>query len=517
MTGSLPETDAHRLLDELRADGVRLWVHGDRLRYRSDDGLSTGRMAALREAKKEITELLRAEAAVGAAASGPAARVPEAAAGGLARPERPAEVPLSLGQEGLWFLDRTGETGAAYHEQSAVRLRGALDEAALSEALTELVRRHEVMRTRYADVDGVPRQTIEPATAPVLQRHDLTGVAAGERDAALRGVLRAAAAAPLDLAARCPMSLQLVRTGDQEHVLAVTAHHIMIDGTSFDVLFRELGLLYEAFRKGEPSPLPPPAAQYADYALWQRETLRGERLRELLDYWTGRLEGAPATLGLPFDRPRPASPGFRGDVVRFTLPAPLVESLTALGHRNQATTFMVLLAAFQALLSRWSGEDDISVGLPVDGRNHPDAEHLVGYFLNTLVLRSDLTGRPTFVELLRQVRNNLIGAYEHRDLPFGRLVQEVASHGRTDHQPLFQVLFTYLAESELRMGDLDLERVDVTESTAKFDLSLLLSETPSGRIEGGFEFSADLFDRGSVERLVGLFVVLLEGVVGDVG
>ncbi|MEV7298646.1 amino acid adenylation domain-containing protein [Streptomyces clavifer] len=517
MTGSPQETDAHRLLDELRADGVRLWVHGDRLRYRSDEGLSAGRMAALRGAKEQITELLLAEATDGAAGSGPAPRVRPAAAVGLAGRERPSEVPLSVGQEGLWFLDRTGETGAAYHEQSAVRLGGALDEAALHGALTELVRRHEALRTHYADVDGVPRQMVEPATAPVLQRHDLTGVPADERDEALRAVLRTAAAAHLDLAARCPMSLQLVRTGEQEHVIAVTAHHIMIDGTSFDILFRELGVLYDAFRRGEPSPLPEPLAQYADYALWQRETLRGERLRELLDYWTGRLEGAPAALDMPFDRTRPATPGFRGDVVRFSLPAPLVESLAALGHRNHATTFMVLLAAYQTLLSRWCGEDDISVGLPVDGRNHPDAEHLVGYFLNTLVLRSDLGGRPTFEELVRQVRSNLIDAYEHRDLPFGRLVQEVASGGRTDHQPLFQALFTYLAESELSMGDLDLERVHLTESTAKFDLSLLLSETPSGRIEGGFEFSTDLFDRVSVERLVGLFVVLLEGVVGDVG
>ncbi|MBZ6093493.1 amino acid adenylation domain-containing protein [Streptomyces olivaceus] len=517
MTGSPPKTDAHRLLDELRADGVRLWVHGDRLRYRSDEGLSAGRMAALREAKEEIAELLRTEAADGAAGPGPAPRVRPAAAGGLARPKRPAEVPLSPGQEGLWFLDRTGETGAAYHEQSAVRLRGALDEAALQEALTELVRRHEALRTHYADVDGVPRQVVEPATAPVLQRHDLTGVPAGEHDEALRAVLRTAAAARLDLAARCPMSLQLVRTGEQEHVLAVTAHHIMIDGTSFDILFRELGILYDAFRRDEPSPLPEPVAQYADYALWQHENLRGERSRELLDYWTGRLEGAPAALDMPFDRTRPANPSFRGDVVRFTLPAPLVESLAALGRRNDGTTFMVLLAAFQALLSRWCGEDDISVGLPVDGRNHPDAEHLVGYFLNTLVLRSDLSGRPTFEEFVRQVRSNLIGAYEHRDLPFGCVVREVAPGGRPDHQPLFQALFTYLAESELSMGDLDLERVELTESTAKFDLSLMLSETPSGRIEGGFEFSTDLFDRGSVERLVGLFVVLLEGVVGDVG
>ncbi|MEV7436544.1 amino acid adenylation domain-containing protein, partial [Streptomyces griseoviridis] len=512
MTGSPQQTDARRLLDELRADGVRLWVHGDRLRYRSPDGLSAARKAALREAKAEITDLLRAETDGTERPSAPAHRDRRP----LARAPRPAATPLSLGQEGLWFLDRTGETGAAYHEQSAVRLRGTLDEPALRAALTELVRRHEALRTRYPDVDGVPRQTVEPAAPPALQLHDLTAVPSAGRDEALRALLRTAAAAPLDLADRCPMTLQLVRTGEREHVLAVTAHHIMIDGTSFDILFRELGVLYDAFRRGEPSPLPEPAAQYADFALWQRETLSGDRLRELLDYWTGRLEGAPAALDMPFDRIRPATPGFRGDVVRFTLPAPLVESLTALGRRNDATPFMVLLAAFQTLLSRWCGEDDISVGLPVDGRDHPDAEHVVGYFLNTLVLRSDLSGRLTFDELVRQVRGNLIDAYDHRDLPFGRLVQEIAPGARTDHQPLFQALFTYLAESELRMGDLDLERVELTENTAKFDLSLLLSETPSGRIEGGFEFSTDLFDRGSVERLVGLFTVLLEGVVGGV-
>ncbi|HJT95680.1 MAG TPA: amino acid adenylation domain-containing protein, partial [Mycobacterium sp.] len=261
-----------------------------------------------------------------------------------------------------------------------------------------------------------------------------------------------------------------------------------------------------------------PIAQYADYALWHRRWLQGRVLDEQLAYWKSRLAGAPESLDLPMDRARPAVPTFEGDVVEFTITPELTEALTGLARGRDATLFMVLLAAFQVLLSRWARQDDVSVGLPVDGRGHRDAENLIGYFLNTVVLRSDLGRRPTFTDLLQSVRTNLVDAYDHRDLPFDRLVAELCPQRDVGHHPLYQVMFTYLAEEELRLGDLRLIRMDPDDRTSKFDLTLFVSEAGSGRgMNAGFEYSSDLFDRETVERLVGHFEVLLGGVVADPG
>ncbi|WP_461017744.1 condensation domain-containing protein, partial [Streptomyces daliensis] len=467
-------TDLRSLLGELRHSGVQLWVHEGRLRVRPSNALTAEQSAALRASKQEVIALLQAEEL---SRSTPLRGRP-----------RPTAVPLSLGQEGLWFLEQLGAPGAAYDLKSIVRITGPLDPEALDRALADLARRHEVLRTRYTTVEDVAAQVVDEEATLTAERLDLSGIPAGRREDALRELLRAPQR--FDLEAAAPFRVRLIRLGDDAHVLAVHTHHIMIDGPSLDLFYTQLGSLYASFAAGERPTLPEPAAQYADYAVWQREWLRGDVLDEQLAYWKDALAGAPGTLGLPTDRPRPAEPTFAGDVVEFTVPPELTRALTALGREQDATLFMVLLAALKTLLARWSGQYDVSVGIPVDGRGHEDTEGLIGYFLNTLVLRSTLSSELPFAELVRGVRDRLVGAYDHRDLPFDRLVAELCPQRDLAHHPLFQTLFTFLAQDEIRWGDLRLDRMDPEDRTSKFDLSLFVSETgPDGGLECGFEYA----------------------------
>ncbi|HLL47574.1 MAG TPA: condensation domain-containing protein, partial [Longimicrobiaceae bacterium] len=329
-----------------------------------------------------------------------------------APPLRPAPragaLPLSFAQQRLWLVDRMEGGGAAYHVPAAFRLRGPLDVDALGRALTEVVRRHEALRTSFPEVDGAPVQAVAAAAAVPLPVEALDG--AGE--AALARRLAKAAGLPFDLAAGPLFRALLLRTGAGEHVLFLDVHHVVSDGWSMEILLRELSALYGAFTRGEPSPLPELEVQYADYAVWQRGWLVGEVLEEQLAFWRRRMEGAPAVLELPADRPRPAARSYRGAVHPFCLAAPLATELKALAGREGATLHMVLLAAFQLLHSRLSGEDDVVVGTPVAGRTRAEVEPLVGFFVNTLPLRADLSGDPAFRELLRRVRETTLDAYE---------------------------------------------------------------------------------------------------------
>ena len=350
--------------------------------------------------------------------------------------------PLSFAQERLWFIDRLEPGSAVYNIPVAWRLDGALDEAALERALGEIVRRHEALRTTFREVDGSPVQVIAPFGGFTLPVEDLSGLGEADREVEARRRATEEAMRPFDLAAGPLFRAALLRLGEESHVLLLSMHHIVSDGWSMGVLFRELSALYAAYREGRESPLPELAVQYADYAVWQREHLRGERLERQLSYWRERLAGAPELLELPTDHPRPAVQTYRGASERIELPGELLERLRALGRSEGATLYMVVLSAFQVLLSKYSGSEDIVVGSPIAGRTRDEVAGLIGFFVNTLVLRTDLGGDPSFREVLRRVREVTLGAYEHQELPFEKLVAELQPERSLSHSPLFQVSFS---------------------------------------------------------------------------
>jgi len=431
---------------------------------------------------------------------------------------RDRALPLSFAQERLWFLDRLEPGSAAYNVPVALRLGGALDAAALERALGEIVRRHEALRTAFREVDGVAAQVIAPFAGFALPVEDLSGLGAEEREAEARRRATEEAARPFDLSAGPLFRAALLRLGEEEHVLLLCMHHVASDGWSIGVLLRELAALYGAYRDGGDAPLPELAVQYADHAVWQREQLRGGALERQLAYWRERLAGAPALLELPTDRPRPAVQTYRGATVSAELPAGVAARLEALGRSEGATPYMVLLGAFQLLLSKYTGSEDVVVGSPVAGRTRPETEGLIGFFVNTLVLRTDLSGDPDFREVLRRVREVTLGAYEHQDVPFERLVEELQPERSLGHSPLFQVMFAHHDGDTLR-AELPALRTGLVEpeiTTTKFDLTLAFVAD-----EGGFrvlaQYGTDLFDRGTVERMVGHLRRVLEQVAEEPG
>jgi amino acid adenylation domain-containing protein len=430
--------------------------------------------------------------------------------------ERTGAPPLSFAQERLWFIDRLDPDSAAYNIPVALRLGGVLDEAAMERSLSEIVRRHEALRTTFAEVDGSPVQVIAPFGGFALAVEDLSGLSEADREVAVRRRAAEEAGRPFDLSEGPLFRAALLRLGGEDHALLLSMHHIVSDGWSMGVLFRELSALYEAYREGRESPLPGLAVQYADYAAWQREHLRGEMLELHLSYWRDRLADAPALLELPIDHPRPAVQTFRGASEPIELPGELLERLRGLGRSEGATLYMVVLAAFQALLSRYSGSEDIVVGSPIAGRTRREVEELIGFFVNTLVLRTDLGGDPSFREVLGRVREATLGAYEHQELPFEKLVAELQPERSLSHSPLFQVSFT-LGDAEEAAGglaELSTAGVDAGFEPAKFDLLLALVATRRG-LRGGLSYRTDLFERGTIVRLLGHLERVLEQVAED--
>jgi amino acid adenylation domain-containing protein/FkbH-like protein len=426
---------------------------------------------------------------------------------------RDREIPLSFAQQRLWFLDQLEPGSSFYNIPAAVRLRGTLDLTALEQSFTEVMRRHESLRTRFGVVNGVPVQLIDAAPGFSLPVLDLSTEA--ERDAEARRVATEESQQPFDLSTGPLLRATVLRLSDQEHVLLCTMHHIISDGWSMGVLIRELTTLYEAYSHSEPSRLPELNIQYADYAHWQREWLQGEVLERQLSYWKQQLAGAPAVLELPADYPRPALQTFRGAHQSLTFSPELTTALKALTQREGVTLFMALLAAFEILLSRYSRQDEIIIGTPIAGRNRAETESLVGFFVNTLVLRTDLSGNPTFAELLKRVREVALGAYAHQDVPFELLVEELQPQRDMSRTPLFQVMMVLhnapMAESQTKTG-LELGSISIENQTAKFDLTLALSETADGRLHSVWEYNTDLFAPATVERMMKHFEVLLDGV-----
>ncbi|HEU4559242.1 MAG TPA: condensation domain-containing protein, partial [Longimicrobium sp.] len=431
--------------------------------------------------------------------------------------ERDGALPLSFAQERLWFINRLEPESAAYNVPMAWRVDGALDQAALERALGEIVRRHEALRTVFPEVDGSPAQAIAPFGGFTLPVEDLSGLSEPDREAAVRRRADEEAARPFDLSAGPLFRAALLRLDAEDHVLLLGMHHILVDQWSLGVLRRELSTLYAAHREDRESPLSALPVQYADYAVWQREQLRGEVLDRHLAYWTERLAGAPELLELPTDRPRPAVQTYRGALEGITLSGELLARLEALGRGEGATPFMTLLAAFQVLLSKYAGSEDVVVGSPISGRTRREVEELIGLFLNTLVLRSNLSGDPSFREVLRRVREMTLGAFEHQEIPFERLVTELQPGRSLSHSPLFQVMFVLqdAQPSESAAESLELRSLGVGSSgTSKFDLTLFATRQAGG-LAASLEYNTDLFDRGTIQRMLGHLKHVLEEVAAD--
>ncbi|HYR09108.1 MAG TPA: condensation domain-containing protein, partial [Longimicrobium sp.] len=412
----------------------------------------------------------------------------------------------------LWFLDRMEPGSAFYNVPSAQRLEGPLDVPALEHALGEIVRRHDALRTTFAPVDGSPAQVVAPFRGFALPVEEMTGADGAE----VRRVASDEAVRPFDLAAGPLFRARLLRLGAQDHVLLVSMHHVVSDGWSLGVLFRELAVLYAAYGDGGAPPLPPLPAQYADFARWEREAAGDGALETRLARVRERLAGAPPLLDLPTDQPRPAVQSYRGARALLELPPALLERLRALGQGEGATPFMVLLAAFQALLSRYTGSGDVVVGTAVAGRTRVEAEALIGLFVNTLVLRTDLSGDPPFRDALRRVRQVALEAYTDQDVPFERVVESLRPERSLGHSPLVQVTFGVDDADALqpRLPGVRTRRVEVEFPVSKFNLSLGFV-VGAGRFGAVLEYATDLFEPGTAERMLGHLRRLLEQVAAD--
>ncbi|MET0648994.1 MAG: amino acid adenylation domain-containing protein, partial [Pyrinomonadaceae bacterium] len=443
--------------------------------------------------------------------SGEASAPPE-----IERVPRGGPLPLSFAQQRLWFLDQLDPGSALYNVPTVLRLAGPLDVAAFEKSLGEVVRRHEILRTTFAMRDGSPVQVIAPPGPWNLPVEDLREVPAASRQAAVERATIEEMRRPFDLTRGPLLRALLLRVGDVEHVLVFTVHHMVSDDWSKGVLVREATALYEAFLKGEPSPLAEPPIQYADFAQWHRRRMSGALLESQLDYWRRQLRGELPVLNLPTDHKRPASPDHRGAHVPFRLSASLTDALKELSRREGATLFMTLLAGFKCLLHRYADQEDILVGTPIANRTRAEIEDLIGFFVNTLVLRTDLSGDPTFRELLGRVREVTLGAYAHQDLPFEKLVEELQLSRDGGRTPLLQVVFTLqnAPVPPLALAGLTLTPQPVETGTAKFDLVLNVAETEQG-LAGWLEYRCDLFERETIERLAAHFETLLGAAAAD--
>ncbi|ARV58848.1 hypothetical protein BZZ01_09555 [Nostocales cyanobacterium HT-58-2] len=424
------------------------------------------------------------------------------------------QLPLSWAQERLWFLNQLGGASATYNMPGAVRISGQFNIHAFQQALSEIIRRHEVLRTSFQTINGIPIQVIHPQATTQINVIKLQQFPQQERETLLQQLARQEAIKPFDLEIAPLIRYILLQLDAGEYVLLLTMHHIVSDGWSIGVFIQELSSLYQAFCAQQPSPLLELPIQYADFALWQRQWLNELVLETQLDYWLSQLHGAPELLQLPTDRPRPSVQSYHGATYNLTLNTDLIQKLQTLSRESGTTLFMTLLAAFATLLYRYSGQSDILIGSPIANRNHSEIESLIGFFVNTLVLRTRFEDNPSFEKLLTQVRESTLKAYEHQDVPFEQVVEALQPERSLSHSPLFQVMF---ALQNAPMGELELPGVKLTQltqetTTAKFDLTLSMSETAQGLV-GEWEYNTDLFDSSTIERMAAHFQNLLSAVV----
>ncbi|MDZ8263788.1 amino acid adenylation domain-containing protein [Nostoc sp. ChiQUE01b] len=500
MTNSIIE-----FLDRLSNLNINLEANGDRLRCHAPEGVLTPTLLQeITGRKTEIILFLQQAKQVKTSHQLPIQRVP-----------RDGELPLSFAQQRLWFLHQLSPDSRSYNMLLILRLDGSLNIVALEQSMGELVCRHEVLRTTFPTVDGKPVQRIAPPTALTLPVYDLQALSAKEQTDRIRQMANSQASQPFDLAVGPLIQLTLLQLNTQEYVLLLKMHHIIYDGWSLNIFFGELSIAYAAFIQGLPNPLAQLPIQYADFAFWQRQWLTGEVLERQLNYWQQQLAGAPGLLELPTDKPRPPMQTFRGGVKRFRLDRDLTQRLKQLSQKSDATLFMTLLAAFLVLLCRYSGQSDIVVGSPIANRNNKSVEQLMGFFANTLALRGDLSGNPSFADFLAQVRQTTLSAYAHQELPFEMLVEKLQPERDLSRNPLVQVMFA-LQNTSLSFGDLPgliIQNMSLpVDEMVKFDLEVNYWEDSSG-LEGVWSYSADLFDAATITRIAQNFQTLLQAIV----
>src|SRR5215472_9509192 len=422
--------------------------------------------------------------------------------------------PTTFAQQRLWFLEQSQPGGTSYLIPWFLRATGKLNVEALARSLNQIIERHEILRTTFSSREGMPVQVVHPAFTLDVPVRDISASTNPEAEA--EKLARKEAQQPLDLERGPLVRAQLLRLGEDDHVLLLTLHHIIFDGSSRRVLVRELRAFYEANSKGTLAELPHPKLQYSDYAVWQRKQCQGASLQKHLAYWRKQLAGSPASLELATDRPRPAVQSFNGAKLPITISKELADRLRSFSRSQGATLFMTLLAAFQTLLCRSSNQDDIVVGAPIANRNRAELEDMMGFFANTLALRTRFSEGASFRDVLAQVKETTLGAYDHQDLPFEKLVEDIQPERNLSHNPLFQVLFSLqnLVPPDFELPGLKLRFMDLDQTAAKFDLSVFLSERPEG-IGGRIEYNTDLFDRETIERLMRHFEVLVEAALAN--
>ena len=493
-----------KFLSDLCSLNIKLWVENDRLRCSAPkQALTPDIKAELAARKSEIIAFI-----------GQANQVLKSNSESIKPASRQENIPLSFAQQRLWFLSQLEPNSSAYNIPAAVRLTGKLNVAALSKSINEIIRRHEILRTTFTLVDGEAVQVINKSknlTFPVI---DLQLLAENQKQQEVQNLAGLESRKPFDLAQDLLIRTSLIQLSATEHVILLTMHHIVSDGWSTGIFIKELTALYTAFSQGQTSPLSELPIQYADFAIWQRKLLQSEVLQIQLNYWKQQLGGNLPILQLPTDKPRPAIQSNNGATQSFELSKSITEKLKDLSKQEGVTLFMTLLAAFKVLLYRYTQQEDIIVGTPIANRNRGEIEGLIGFFINTLALRTNLSRNPTFREILQQVREVTLDAYAHQDLPFERLVEELQIKRDLTHNPLFQVMFILQnAPAEvIALPELNLEILKTEKNTAKFDLTLSLTETEAG-LKGDLEYNIDIFDADRITRVLGHFQLLLEGIV----
>jgi len=423
-------------------------------------------------------------------------------------------IAMSYAQQRLWFIDQLQSGSASYNISAALRLKGALDVEALRMSFDEIVRRHEVLRTTFVTDEGQGRQVINQHQRWELPTISLEPLSPEEQDEVIKARFKGDAHTSFDLINGPLLRTRLIRLNNLEHVIIVSMHHIISDGWSMGVFIQEMALLYDAYRQDKNSPLQDLSIQYADYSLWQREWLSGDRLDRQLSYWKTRLDGVPV-LEMPTDFPRPPVHSYEGRNLHFSFSEDLTQALNRLAKQQGVTLFMLLFAGLQVLLHRYSGQDDICVGTPIAGRVRPEVEKLIGCFVNTLAIRSNLGNSPSFIALVKQVQQNLTSAYDHQDIPFERLVDELGVAREMSHTPLFQVMFVLqnaTAGSTLSVPGLDIELLPEESETSKFDITINMREE-KGCLKGDFEYRTDLFAEDTMHRMVSHLTNLLQKLV----
>ena len=494
-------------LSDLSTKDIKLWLESGRLLCDAPEGVLTSTLRAqLAEFKQDIINFLQQPNSDYDFYLQPIVPVP--------RDDQP--LPSSFAQERLWFFDQLEEKSSTYNVPQAVRMTGDLNVSALKQAIAKIIDRHEVLRTHFLSVDGKPIQVIDPEATLQIVEMNWQHLPQIDQELQVENYIQQEVHTPFDLSQGPLVRVTLLQLAPQESILLITMHHIISDGWSIAVFVQELFALYQAYSQGKPNPLPELSIQYADYALWQRQWLTGKRQDKQLQYWQQQLAGAPCLLTLPNDHPRPPVQTHRGHTQRFELDKQLTQQLEKLSDDNGSTLFMTLLAAFAVLLFRYSGQDDILIGSPIANRNRPEIESLIGFFVNTLVLRTRLQGNPSFAQLLRQVREVTLEAYQHQDVPFEQVVEALQPERTLSYSPLFQVMFVL---QNIPMCPLELPGVSLTPlrletQTAKFDLLLSMEQTETGLV-GSWEYSTDLFEAETIAQMAGHFQTLLVAIASN--